>query len=62
MAKMETLHHAVVLSTKKEIDAVILRRYVDNQDFLDSKEKSMKYVTQRDKKESADPQKNFNEN
>ena len=62
MAKSEALYRAVVLSMKKNIYAVILKMGVDNQAFLDSKEKSINYVIKRDKNNSADLQKNFDEN
>ena len=62
MAKSEALYRAVVLSMKKNIYAVILKMGVDNQAFLDSKEKSINYVIKRDKNNSADLQNNFDEN
>ena len=37
MVKREALYRAVLLSMKKEIDAVILKRDVNNQVFLGSK-------------------------
>ena len=37
------------------------KRYIDNQAFLDSKKKAIKYLIQREKKKSADLQKNFAE-
>ena len=61
MAEREALHRAVVLSTKKERDAIILNRYVENQYLIYSKEKVMKYVIQIENKKSENLQKNFYE-
>ena len=59
MAKREALHTAVLLSMRKERDAVNLKRDVQNQALLDSKDKAMKYIIQIEKKESSEFQENF---
>ena len=44
MAKKEALHLVLVLSMKKEIDAVILKNDEENQAILDSRKKKIKYL------------------
>ena len=57
--KGESLHNAVVLSVKEEIDVVILKRESSNQAILDPKDNKTKYAIQIDKNNSADLQKKF---